>query len=118
VNYYEARKLKDGSGWHFTGFNKRPRPDGECWPVGYCAEHEAHAERWEAEECFRAYLLDGAQEEEYGDWTGCEICAEPTKKGLTARRPLGNGYPLCDEHRTPETLGTLVKKPSQITASY
>lgn len=117
MNYYEARKMKDGSGWQFTGRNKRPRPDGETWPVGYCADHEPHAERWEAEDCFRAYLLDGVQEESYGDWTGCEICGDPTKKGLTSRPPLGTGYPLCDDHRTPEYLSSLVKRPGMIVAS-
>jgi hypothetical protein len=113
MNYYEARQLKDKSGWHFTCMN-----DGEIWPVGYCADNEAHATREEAEECFRRYLLDGQREESYGDWTGCEICGEPTKQGLTARAPLGNGFPLCDKHRNPETLESLVQRSSRIVASY
>jgi hypothetical protein len=113
MNYYEARKLKDGSGWHWTGMN-----DSQIFPAGNCHEHAAHETREEAERCFRRYLLDGQREESYGDWTGCEICDKPTKKGLTTRPPLGNGYPLCDEHRTPETLESLVSAPTQICASY
>lgn len=138
MNYYEARQLSDKSGWHFTRLN-----DGEIWPVGYCSpwqqcldcdghgcekcggrgitkshvEHH-HETREEAEECFLRYLLDKIEEEQYGDWTGCEVCGEPTKTGLTARRPLGNGFPLCDEHRTPEILAGLTGWPSQIIASY
>jgi hypothetical protein len=113
VNYYEARKLKDGSGWHFTGMH-----NGQIWREGDCRNHEPHATCKEAEECFHSYLLAGQKEESYGDWTGCEICGEPTKKGLTTRPPHGNGYPLCDEHRTPETLASLVEPPSQIISSY
>lgn len=118
MNYYQARQRKDGSGWHFTGFNKRPRPDGEFWPIGYCAEHEPHSTREEAEECFSRYLLDGIQEESYGDWTACKVCDAPTKKGLTTRPPHGDGFPFCDEHRDRETFKTLVSTPKQITSSY
>jgi hypothetical protein len=113
MNYYEARKTKDGKGWHFTGMN-----DGRIWPEGYCRDHEPHAERWEAEDCFRAYLLDGIEDEEYGNWGDCEVCGAPTKKGLTARPPHGNGYRLCDDHRTPDHLAQLMGKPNQIVSSY
>lgn len=30
MNYYDARPIKDGSGWHYTCMN-----DGRIWPVGY-----------------------------------------------------------------------------------
>lgn len=112
MNYYEARRLKDGSGWHFTGMN-----DGRIWPEGYCRDHAAHGTREEAEECFRAYLLDGQQEETYGSWGDCEVCGEPTKKGLTARPPHGAGFRLCDLHRTSKHLGWLVERPGQIFSS-
>jgi hypothetical protein len=122
MNYYEARQLKDKSGWHFTCMN-----DGRIWPVGYCRDHEAHDTREEAEQCFARYLLDGQREETYGDWTGCVApvdeagtsCDTPTKAGLTTRQPLGHGYPLCDEHRTPEMLARLAPDSiGQIVASY
>src|ERR1041384_8439940 len=113
MNYHEARKLKDGSGWHFTCMN-----DDQIWPEGYCQDHEAHETREEAEECFLRWLLDDISEESYSDWTGCECCGAPTKQGLASRRPLGGGYPLCDEHRTPEILAGLTPWPKQIIASY
>ncbi len=138
MNYYEARKLSDGAGWHYTWMN-----DGTIWPVGYCSpwqqcsdcegqgceqcehkgivkveEHHVHETREEAEECFLRWLLDDISEESYSDWTGCECCGEPTKQGLTSRCPLGQGFPLCDEHRTPEILAGLTAWPKQIIASY
>jgi len=116
VNYYAARKLEDGSGWHYTSANRR----AGTHPVGYCAEHGGHETPEEACECFRRYLLDGWREETYGDWTGCEWegCDTPTKKGLTTRPPLGDGLALCDEHRTPENLEALTPSVGLITASY
>lgn len=137
MNYYEARQLSDKTGWHFTRMN-----DGVIWPVGYCSrwqqcpdctgegcekcqqrgivqvnEDHVHATREEAEECFLRYLLDDISDENYGGWTDCEVCGDATKQGLTSRRPLGNGFPLCDEHRTPEILAGLTAWPSRI-ASY
>lgn len=145
MNYYEARQLSDKSGWHFTCRNDgQISPVGYCanresltaeWICMDCdgagcekcggggtvkrrIEPHVHETREEAEECFLRYLLDDISDEEYGDWTGCEVCGEPTKKGLTSRRPLGNGFPLCDEHRTPEILAGLTAWPSKIVASY
>lgn len=117
MNYYDARPLADGSGFHFTSLNRRTG----IHPVGYCAEdgHEPHETAEEARACFRRYLLDGQREETYSDWTGCEFdgCDTPTKKGLTTRPPLGHGHALCDEHRTPEILEQLVTPVGQIAAS-
>lgn len=103
-----------------TGY--RAQPDCEqCHGTGgipnpdHCGGHATPAE---ARECFRRYLLDDVSEETYGDWTGCEVCDTPTKKGLTTRRPLGHGHALCDEHRTPEQLADLTPPVGQITASY
>jgi hypothetical protein len=122
VNYYDARELRDpetgeGTGtFHFVVMNRRTGTH----PVGYCAEHGGHPSAEEARECFRKYLLDDVQEEHYGDWTGCEVegCDEPTKRGLTARRPLGNGHALCDEHRTKEHLEALMGGVGSIASSY
>lgn len=116
MNYYDARALADGSGWHFTSANRR----AGTHPVGYCAEHGPHATADEARECFRRYLLDGQRETTYADWTGCawDGCDTPTKKGLETRPPLGDDFPLCDEHRTPENLETLTVLVGQIISSY
>lgn len=113
MNYYAARPVIDGSGFHYT-----VRNDDHIWPVGYCEDHPPHATEEEAQECFRSYLLDGQCDVDYEDWTGCKICDAPTKKGLTTRPPLGWEYPLCDEHRTPEQLEMLVPPIGRITASY
>lgn len=125
MNYYDALALSDGSGYHYVSQNRR----SGTHPVGYCAtwhddKTHVHATPEEARECFRRYLLDGSREESYSDWTGCEAiidgekCDTPTKKGLTARPPIGNGYALCDEHRTQEQLEALFGPIGQIAASY
>jgi hypothetical protein len=119
VNYYDARELKDADGngtgrWHYTCANRRIG----TWAVGYCRDHDGHETPEEARKCFRRYLLDGAFEESYADWSGCVVCDAPTKKGLTTRPPLGHGYPLCDEHRALERLAELAEVPGQIMASY
>jgi len=138
MNYYDALRLEDGSGYHYVSQNRRHGTH----PVGYCRQwHEdkshVHATAEEARECFRRYLLDGAREETYADWTGCEglvaddpndlddmgctinrKCDKPTKTGLTTRPPLGHGHALCDEHRTHEMLERLTGPVGQITASY
>lgn len=121
MNYYDALPLSDGSGWHYVQQNRRTGTH----PVGYCRDHGPHETAEEARECFRRYLLDGAREESYADWTGCEApvggeerCDRPTKKGLTTRPPLGTGYALCDEHRTTEQLEKLAGRVGRIAASY
>ena len=134
MNYYDALKLSDGSGYHYVSQNRRTGTH----PVGYCSRYQddgrgdvidkgenwyrehVHATPAEARECFRRYLLDGQREESFGDWKGCEWegCDTPTKKGLTARPPLGRGFALCDEHRTPENLDALTPAVGRITASY
>lgn len=118
MNYYQARQKKgdDGEivGWHYTCSNDAIG----IFPVGYCTEHEPHETAEEAEECFRRYLLDGQREVEYGDWSGCVVCDEPTKKGLGTRPPLGSDHHLCDEHRNAEMLKGLTPRPTTITASY
>lgn len=113
MNYYEARQRSDGSGWHYTCEN-----DGQIWPVGYCRDHEPHPTAQEAKDCFRQYLLDDISDTTYGDWTGCEVCDEPTKKGLSTRGPLGQGFPLCDRHRTPAQVEKLTPPVDRIVASY
>jgi hypothetical protein len=147
MNYYDARKRQDNQRWEYTSANRRlgTHPVGYCaaWAACECAMRApayradpdceicggegrvanpdycgGHDTAEEARECFTRYLLDGAREEDYGDWTGCEVCDTPTKKGMTTRPPLGNGHALCDEHRTPDQLRELTSTVGQITASY
>lgn len=96
MNYYDALKLSDGSGYHYVSQNRRSgtHPVGYCsriWPCPECGdfgkadceaccgkgyiekdEQHVHATADEARECFRTYLMDGWREVEYGDWRGCE----------------------------------------------
>lgn len=120
MNYYSALQIVDketGKGigkYHFCCRNKRIG----TYPVGYCRDHGGHDSIEEAEECYKQYLLDGHKEIEYTDWTGCEICDEPTKKGLTLRPPHGFGHALCDEHRTYKILEELTHRPTQMFSSF
>lgn len=147
MNYYDARQRESDGRWDYTSANRRTGThpvgycaertacecvlrspaygadpncsvcggDGRVLNPAYCGSHDTPDE---ARECFTRYLLDGSREEDYGDWTGCEVCDKPTKKGLTTRPPLGDGHPLCDEHRTIGQLRALTKPVGQITASY
>lgn len=65
-----------------------------------CPGHDTAAE---ACEHYRQYLLnERTHEVEFGDWTGCQECDAPTKKGYAVGAV--ETVALCDEHRTPETL--------------
>jgi hypothetical protein len=115
MNHYDAVQLADGR-WHYARLSKRGGG-----PAGYCREHpEGHETEDGARECFWTYLVDGAHEQVYTNWTGCrwEGCDQPTKKGLAARPPLGDCYPLCDAHRTHGHLADLIPVPGQVVASY
>lgn len=88
MNYYDARPLLDGEGWHYTCRN-----DGRVWPVGYCSPKRTcpdcngdsfmlrsncatcdnkgvvtvdgcppHATKEEAYECATRYMIDHARE--------------------------------------------------------
>jgi hypothetical protein len=114
MNYYDARERADHSGWHYTVMR-----NGVVRPAGACADHPPHATEDEARDCFRAWLLEGARfDGTSSDWTGCKICDAPTKRYAETRPPLGNAFPLCDEHRTPEVLADLTPMPGQIMASW
>ncbi|MHB1950232.1 MAG: hypothetical protein ACYCQK_02005 [Acidiferrobacteraceae bacterium] len=147
MNYYDARQRQDDKRWDYTRMNDgRIWPVGYCASKApcecvtiergysadpgcqtcsgsgrvanpdYCGSHDTAEE---ARACFARYLLDGAREEGYGDWTGCEVCDTPTKKGLTTRPGLGHGYALCDEHRTMDQLRELAPADAgQVIASY
>lgn len=98
MNYQEARKLEDGSGWHMT-----VRNDDRIWTHSCCRDpgppatdedvekygyklgeptlgkpHAPHATREEAEDCYHEWRLRQIREtvefsdEVFGDWQGCK----------------------------------------------
>jgi hypothetical protein len=120
MNYAEARKREDGSGWHFT-----VRNDDRIWPHECCRTpgppateeeqqrfgfkpgeltlgeaHAPHATREEAEECFHQWRMRQPiqyVEGLFGDWSGCQAPAELTERDEATVEYLrsGNG-PRCD----------------------
>jgi|SRR5581483_8301452 len=102
MNYAEARKLSDGSGWHFTVQN-----DDRIWTHQCCRDpgppateedaekygyevgeptlgkaHAPHATREEAEDCYRQWCLAKVEEtlafsdDVFPNWHGCEAVVE------------------------------------------
>ena len=127
MNYAQARKLEDGSGWRFT-----VRNDDDIWTHECCRDpgppateesmygylpgeltlgepHAPHATKEEAEDCYNRWRrnpdhirLDGG----FGGWTGCEICDAPTKKAAVIRSKY---VALCEEHLTIEIALSTIK---------
>lgn len=83
----------------------------------YCGSHDTAEE---AEACFAKFIADqGARPISYGDWTGCEICGEPTEDGLMSCHSLGPEMALCDEHLSSEIFkAQLPKLAGTIAASW
>lgn len=124
MNYAEARRLSDGSGWHFTVRNDSniwthqcccgegpPATEEDVIKYGYRLgeptlgpPHAPHATKEEADACCEAWQMrqaDAWQESNFGDWGGCEYegCDNPTKHGANWRGLGGRVYVrLCDEH--------------------
>lgn len=114
MNYGEARQRSDKSGWAFTIQN-----DDDIWTAPCCRTEEKdaegyrahkHATREEAEACFNAWRRDPQgiklNDWEYGDWTSCEVCGDPTKAAAT-HNDLGGRYrgvALCADHMTVENV--------------
>ncbi len=107
MNYYDARELQgpDGQGtgrWHYTCMN-----DGRIWPIGYCRDHEGHASKQEAYECFKLYCLDHRLRLD-GQWADaqhkCVVCGAWTQKFAEVNHVI---FDLCDEHRTREQVAQL-----------
>jgi hypothetical protein len=142
MNYAQARPLEDASGWHFT-----VRNDDRIWPHPCCREpgppatpddvskygyelgaptlgkaHAAHPTREEAEACLHRWRLEQAgawRETEWSNWTGCEVCDEPTKKAATYRDVGGqHSISLCDEHRNAEQVRAYVDEHRVTSAVY
>lgn len=114
MNYYQARERKDGGGWHFTCRN-----GSSIWAVGYCATHEPHPTRKEAEECYKSYLLDHRLDLDAtmggGVHKPCEVCKELTNKMALIDE---TAHALCDQHRTKEQVSALIQAPGFIMSSW
>lgn len=142
MNYAEARRLEDGTGWHFT-----VRNDDRIWPHACCRTdgppateedvekygyqlgeptlgppHAPHASKEEAEQCFHEWRLRQAaewKESTWSNWQGCEICDAPTKKAARFRDLGGSTYvSLCDEHRTMEHVRAYVEEHRTTSGIY
>ena len=132
MNYDEARELRDNEsgetrGWHWT--TQRDRTIRPAWPCHrYTGDAkpedllrgkadpadfetcEPHATREEAERHYYDACLEAVDELTFTDWSGCQVCDEPTKKGLGSKllsRLFASPTPLCDAHRTREQLAEL-----------
>jgi hypothetical protein len=117
MNYYGARELKTKDGkpsglWHFTKMR-----DGQIWAVGYCAEHEGHATKEEAQECYRKYILEHmVSRGRLTEWHSCRVCRAPAKNfadvgGLEL-------LVLCDEHNTTQQIEKLTPHFTEVISSY
>lgn len=105
MNYYDARPLADGGGWHYTCRN-----DGNVWPVGYCTDHPPHPTQEDAYACYTQYLLDHRLRLdgriEPGTQHTCKVdgCDEWTDRYAEVDLAM---WMLCDTHRTRETVAGL-----------
>ena len=113
MNYYAARELEGTGKYHYTC-----RRDGMVWPVGYCKEHEPHATKEEACECYRKYLHD--VQLQFGEIKDQQImvaeCGEwTTKIGVCERTSVVH---LCDKHLSREFFEKHFGKFSEIMASW
>ena len=128
MNYYEARQVKtdDGSGsgiWHFTGFNRRPRPDGRFWPEG-CTADCRHATPEEACQHYVQVQIDRGVQRHKCSWTPCQAegCDKPAQDVLAIGGPNGRDYALCEDHATDERAIEMYRASHRgsfsITSSY
>lgn len=126
--------------WIYTGGNDRMGRYAECCSAPWLEVHQAPvAERdthpaWDrighdtAEEAYahmRTLLLDKLRlDEQFGDWAGCRapesaggICDTPTKQGASIP-PCHFSEPLCDNHRTRETVEAMWDGPGDWSGSW
>jgi hypothetical protein len=124
---YCAERVGCECGTLANGYSKDP--DCKiCGGTGWVANPEycgGHATAEEARYCFARWLFDGTEERSYSTWHGCQHaedgkhCDAPTKMALETRRPLGQAYFLCDEHRNLGVLKALAPYDAgQIMASW
>lgn len=109
MNYYQPRQVigEDGEpgGWRYTCRN-----DNRIWAVGDCAHHDPHATKEEAYECYTAYLLaNEVRLDSYEEGVKRKCVAPDGCEEWTEHRAMLDCHiwPLCDSHRTPETVAVL-----------
>ncbi|MER6350653.1 hypothetical protein ABT186_02055 [Streptomyces sp. NPDC001634] len=125
--------------WIYTGGNDRMGRYAECCSEAWLemlqtpADERDASPTWErighdtADEAYahmRAVLLDKLRlDTQYMDWAGCRApvgdgrCDTPTKQGADIR-PMYFREPLCDEHRTRETVETMWQGPGDWSGSW
>lgn len=123
----------------YTGGNARIGRYAECCADAWLELLQAPADQrdaspaWErighdtADEAYahmRSVLLDTLRlDVQYSDWAGCRApagdgrCDTPTKHGASIE-PLYFRQPLCDEHRTRETVETMWQGPGDWSGSW
>lgn len=114
MNYYSARPLADGSGWHYTCYNRRLG----TWAVGYCAGHGPHDTEFEAQTCYTHYLLDSALRldgEDPGTRRRCVVCSKWTGRYATVQESL---WFLCDVHCRRDVVANLFGVVGSSISSY
>lgn len=100
-------------GWHI-----------ECCEGGFEGDGVGHATEAEAYAHMRQILLERLRlDGKIGDWSGCRApkgdgrCDVPTK-GYADIPPMYFGEPLCDEHRTRETVEAMWDGPGDWFGSW
>jgi hypothetical protein len=103
----------------YTGGNDRMGRYAECCAgLGWEDPALGHATREEAYAHMREVLLGKlCLDAKLGDWSGCRVCDTPTK-GAAEIPPCHFLEPLCDEHRTRETVESLWDGPGDWSGSW
>ncbi|MEV6833493.1 hypothetical protein AB0N17_03010 [Streptomyces sp. NPDC051133] len=125
--------------WIYTGGNARMGRYAECCADAWLEIQRTPAEQrdaspvWErighdtAEEAYahmRTVLLEKLRlDVQYADWSGCRApagdspCDVPTKRGASIP-PIHFEAPLCDAHRTRETVEAMWQGPGDWSGSW
>lgn len=108
----------------YTGGNRRMGRYIECCDGGFEDDGTGHATEAEAYAHMRAKLLAKLRlDGEISDWAGCRApkdggrCDVPTKDYADIP-PMHFGEPLCDEHRTRETVEAMWNGPGDWSGSW
>lgn len=102
MNYDQARELVNHT-WHYTRMN-----DDRIYPIGYCTDHDGHASKQEAENCYKSYILDKHLQLDGkidGALFKCQMCDNYSDGCVYIEGWMR--YKLCDTHRTRAVVETL-----------
>ncbi len=108
----------------YTGGNRRIGRYVQCCDGGFEGEGVGHSTEAEAYAHMRERLLPKLRlDVKFGDWSGCralvgeDICDQPTKDGAEIP-PCHFLEPLCDRHRTRETVEAMWQGPGDWHGSW